>query len=115
MGFFSWKTKDTGRSIANRHSKRPTFTVYMHDHKGGVHVEKNYEGYGLFGGVDYYELLAMMNGRSINATIGIELAFYEGSDEKILFPQLTENPQPPAPEEFYIECERCEDQGYFYK
>lgn len=29
MGFFSWKTQDTNKSIANRYSNRPTFTVYM--------------------------------------------------------------------------------------
>ena len=58
MGFFSWKTNDTERSIANKYSNRSTFTVYMRDNEGNVWVEENYEGYGEFGGKDYYELLA---------------------------------------------------------
>ena len=31
MGFFSWKTQDTDRSIANNYSTRKTFTVVMID------------------------------------------------------------------------------------
>ena len=62
MGFFSWKTQDTDRSIANNYSTRKTFTVVMIDNKGNKWVEQSYEGYGVFGNKDYYELLAEMNG-----------------------------------------------------
>ena len=31
MGFFSFKTQDTNRSISNRHSLRRPFTVYLRD------------------------------------------------------------------------------------
>ena len=63
MGFFSWKTSDTGRSIANEYQDaREVFTVFMHDDKGKVWIEESYGGYGVFGGKDYYELLAEMNG-----------------------------------------------------
>jgi hypothetical protein len=34
----------------------------MMDNKGNVWTENEYEGYGVFGGKDYYELLAEMNG-----------------------------------------------------
>ena len=34
MGCFSWKTQDTGKSIANQYSVKPTFTVFMLDDKG---------------------------------------------------------------------------------
>ena len=50
MGFFSWKTQDTDRSIPNVFSNRTTFKVVMVDDKGNKYVEENYEGYGEFGG-----------------------------------------------------------------
>jgi len=62
MGFFSWKTQDTKRSIANVFSGKPVFTVYMIDHKGNKWEEPAYGGYGDFGGKDFYVLLAEMNG-----------------------------------------------------
>ena len=62
MGFFSWKTQDTDKSIANNYSIRKAFKVDMIDNKGNVWTENNYEGYGVFGGKDFYELLAEMNG-----------------------------------------------------
>ena len=62
MGFFSWITQDTDRSIPNIHSQRETFPVTMTDNKGNRYHEKEYDGYGVFGGKDYYDLLAEMNG-----------------------------------------------------
>lgn len=62
MGFFSFKTQDTRRSIANNASRRPTFDVYMVDNKGNEYHEPDYSGYGRFGGKDYYILMAEMNG-----------------------------------------------------
>lgn len=61
MGFFSWKTSDTKKSIANTYSGRKTFTVYMITENGLVFTENDYEGYGVFGGKDIYELIAEMN------------------------------------------------------
>jgi hypothetical protein len=107
MGFFSFKTQDTARSISNRQSKRGTFTVFMHDDKGNVYKESNYAGFGEFGGVDYYELLAEMNGLQTREE-GIDLA-YSGKPYKA--PNLTEG----AVWDYTNEApERCEDQGYFY-
>ena len=54
MGFFSFLTQDTNLSIANKHSSQWTFPVYMHDANGNVWEEDDYEGYGVFGGMDYY-------------------------------------------------------------
>lgn len=62
MGMFSWKTNDTRKSITNRYSERGTFRVYMVDHLGNQWIEDSYNGYGEFGGKDFYELLAEMNG-----------------------------------------------------
>ena len=63
MGFFSWNTSDTQRSIANNYSKRGTFKVHMVTKDGRAYTEENYEGYGEFGGKDFYELLAELNGK----------------------------------------------------
>jgi hypothetical protein len=72
MGFFSWKTQDTNKSIANQYSNRKPFKVTMSDNKGNKWTETNYEGYGVFGGKDYFELLAEMNGlKSRNEGINI--------------------------------------------
>ena len=74
MGFFSWITEDTGRSIVNAYSGLETFKVIMTDDKGNQFVEEDYEGYGEFGGKDYHELLSEMNGGSGYRTEGISLA-----------------------------------------
>ena len=131
MGFFSFFTQDTDRSIANCHSKRDTFTVYMKDNKGNVWKEENYSGYGNFGGKDFYELAANMNGvasdpiqvemhgededarsRGISMWADAEEAFAEDLPSPgYIFPSLSEDPNhewtgdPPL---------ACPDQGYFY-
>jgi hypothetical protein len=125
MGFFSWKTQDTDVSIANQYSTRSTFRVRMLDDKGNVWTEDNYEGYGEFGGKDYYELLAEMNGMVSLETDesytedmrikGIDLAFKNspnGNNPEVKFPNLVEMAEgwpydPKGPE-------NCEWQGFFY-
>lgn len=62
MGFSSWLTSDTNRSIPNVYSNKQQFKVHMMDKDGNIWVEDNYEGYDNFGGKDYFELLAEMNG-----------------------------------------------------
>lgn len=107
MGFFSWKTQDTNKSIANKHSDRPTFKVVMHDNKANKWIEEDYDGYGVFGGKDYYELLAEMNGQE-GRSAGISIEF---GDKPFLAPNLTES------EEWEWQNEKpydCPDQGYFY-
>ena len=91
MGFFSFITQDTNKSIQNIHSNRKTFPVKMIDNQGNEYVEENYDGYGVFGGKDYYELVAEMNGyneKDDKRYIGIDICFDE------LYPEytLTENP-----------------------
>lgn len=113
MGFFSWKTQDTDRSISNNYSITPTFRVVMHDNKGNKWVEDDYDGYGVFGGKDYYALIAEMNGEpgdteeSVRAK-GISIAF---GDAPFLAPNLTESEDWVWKDE---EPENCEYQGYFY-
>ena len=62
MGFFSFLTNDTHESVSNKYSDRGPLEVYLHDDKGNVWHEPDYDGYGVFGGKDYYELMAEMNG-----------------------------------------------------
>lgn len=108
MGFFSWITQDTKKSIANTYSDKRTFPVTMTDNKGNKWYEPDYDGYGVFGGKDFYELLAEMNGLDSDRSAGITLAF---SDKPYISPNLTENPNWQWVNK---EPENCPDQGYFY-
>lgn len=117
-GQFSWMTYDTDKQIGSE--SQNTIDVYMYDDKGNQWYEKGYEGYGEFGNMDYYELLATMNGfteedledkallKSIRAMgkaemrdIGIALAFdpkgkkikTRAKGNKVLFPALVEDPK----------------------
>lgn len=105
-GQFSWITYDTDKQIGSE--SQNTIDVYMYDDKGNQWYEKRYEGYGEFGGMDYYELLATMNGYSEEdlvkkykgkdmRDIGIDLAFKKlktkAKGNKVLFPALVEDPR----------------------
>ena len=111
MGFFSFYTQDTNRSISNRHSDRGSFTVYMKDRQDppNIYREDNYEGYGIFGGKDIHELIAEMNGLKTRDE-GIKIYFDEDKED-IILPILSEDP------DFVTdEClENCPEQGYFYE
>ena len=120
MGFFSWKTCDTDRSIANNDSGRPTFDVHMITPDGRVFTERDYEGYGIFGGKDFYDLLAELNGLGTDRSAAIDLCFKDNSNGDdtpgVIYPKLVEDlswdvegqysnlPNPTS----------CEDQGFFY-
>lgn len=110
MGFFSWKTQDTGESIFNVFAEEDwgaqRFPVVMTDNSGNQWIEDEYEGYGVFGGKDFYELLAEMNGETgREAGIGIAL-----SGDPFLSPNLTRRKDwkwvNSAPQD-------CESQGFF--
>ena len=99
MGQFSWKTQDNNQTIRNNggqsaSSKRKR-KAYLHDNKGNQWEELDYEGYGVFGGKDYYVLLAEMNNAEgltgnvdTDRGIGIDLAFGKNA---IIYPNLTRN------------------------
>lgn len=59
-GQFSWFTQDTNSQIGNERENQ--IPVYMFDNKGNKWFEPAYEGYGVFGGKDFFELMAEMNG-----------------------------------------------------
>ena len=126
MGFFSWMTQDTDTSISNQHSSRGAFPVYMIDDKGNVYYEPEYNGYGEFGGKDYYELLAEMNGltsEEVGDTYtydmrgkGITLSFDKNPSgihkEGVLHPNLVEDKDGWVYDK--LGPMSCDDQGYFY-
>ena len=92
-GQFSWFTQDSNKQIGSeKENKLPV--VYMIDDKGKKYAESNYEGYGEFGGMDYYELLDVMNGGSGDRSHGITLAFNEDPThtEPVKFPALVTDP-----------------------
>jgi hypothetical protein len=106
-GQFSWFTQDSGEQIGSE--RENTIDVWMYDNQGNVWYEKRYEGYGEFGGMDYYELVATMNGYSDEDLedykgtfkelrgIGIDLAFgklkTKDKKGKTLFPALVADPR----------------------
>lgn len=85
MGYYSWRTQDTNKSIANRHSRLRTAKVHMIDNKGNTWTETDYDGYGNFGGKGFYELLAEMNGYTEADgdlhQIGVSVAHYDAEAE----------------------------------
>jgi len=97
-GQFSWFTQDSEEQIGSE--RENTIDVWMYDNEGNSWYEKEYAGYGEFGGMDYYELLAKMNGYSEEdlgkgqemRNLGIDLAFKKlktkDKGRKVLFPAL---------------------------
>ena len=86
-GQFSWFTQDTNQQIGSQEGN--TIPVYMFDDKGKFWYEPSYDGYGNFGGMDYYALLDKMNGGRGDRNRGIDLAFgHEKVASKVLFPAL---------------------------
>ncbi len=128
-GQFSWMAQDTGRQIGSERAN--TITIYMVDNQGQQWKETKYEGYGEFGGKDYYELLAQMNGFPEGTRQeGIDLAFDKKKSNakggKVIFPALVEDPkrfnykrhdftvQPDNdPNQSWYQEEEYEDDDYF--
>ena len=113
-GQFSWFTQDTNQQIGSEDENTLPF-VYMHDDKGNKWLEKRYEGYGVFGGKDYYELLDQMNGGSGDRSEGIRLAFDDAavSAGKILFPALTVSVTLPRFHDFTEESPNDPNQSWY--
>jgi len=110
MGFFSWKTQDTRKSICNKYQgSKPTFTVYMTDNQGNRWREDNYDGYGEFGGKDFFELMAEMNGLK-DRLEAISLVYAKPPVDHIQ-PNLTERANHRWRN---IKQKNCDSQGFFY-
>jgi hypothetical protein len=89
-GQFSWMTQDTDQQIGSEDEN--TIPVYMFDNTGKYWFEPSYEGYGVFGGMDYYELLDQMNGGIGDRSEGVRKAFDPTLEGKLLFPALVTSP-----------------------
>ena len=119
MGFSSQNLQDTGRSICNKHSDWKTFNVYMHspkEYKGKtMWTESDYEGYEVYGGMDFFELFAFINnieGKDDDdlRSKGIDLFFKQ--TKGLSYPVLSEDKNWKC--DFTKPCKSAEDQGYFY-
>ncbi len=104
MGCFSFTT-DAGKSIP---ASRPTFTVYMVLPDGTKYREDSYEGYGRFGGKDYYEAVAEINGEE-GRDAGLDLAFGDLPADELKLPRFTEDPN--AKWEDLVDPKDCPLQG----
>lgn len=126
MGFFSWVTSDTNRSICNVFSGRKTFPVYVLCPDGTVIEETNYEGYGEFGGHDIYALVAKWNipekckdehGNWLPdeqiRSYGINIACYDEDNANLTYPIKLVEDQTLSYEEVKP-SNGCKYQGYFY-
>ena len=61
MGFFSWETADTNKSISNNYSSRGALPVYLLLPGNKALFEPSYNGYGVFDGIDVYVWLYFAN------------------------------------------------------
>lgn len=126
MGFFSWKTSDTDKSISNTNSSRGPLSVYVLCPDGSKLYEPQYEGYGVFAGRDVYALVAQWNapekckdeqGNWLSdeevRDLGIDLACYDKDNARLKFPiKIVENGK--LNYEQVGPAMSCDLQGYFY-
>jgi len=81
MGMFSWFTSDEQEQI----TVDITRDIYMTGKDGRVfHQKDTYEGYGEFGGKDFYEYLAELNGLPSDRQEGIDFTARHGGNSMIL-------------------------------
>lgn len=122
MGFFSWKCAVSNKSIANVYSSLPReySECYLVTPKQTYH-EECYGGYGIFGGIDVYELVGReVIGEEKSKTIDIDQLRIIGidaiSDNKAPFDikiVLASEYKGQSYNELK-KSEDCEYQGYFY-
>ena len=86
MGCFSWFTQDKShKRIVIGSVKKPIYMIGEVNGNRVTYTERSYYGgYGVFGGKDYYEFMAEMNGKTLNdfdgdrdklRQAGIDMAF----------------------------------------
>ena len=76
MGCFSWFTQDKSHTrIVIGSVKKPIYMIGEVNGNRVTYTERTYyEGYGVFGGKDYYEFMAQMNGKHLDD--------FEGDDKR---------------------------------
>lgn len=126
MGQFSWITSDTHEQVFNDYDKKPAYVLvpkeFQHEY-GEYFEEKDYEGYGVFGGRDVYALVAQWNKpdecKNDDGTwktdeecrrLGIDLACYDEDNASLEYPiKITSKP---IPYEWVAPSESDPDQGW---
>jgi len=119
MGFFSFKLSDTKESLYNYHSDLHTECVKMIDDKGNEWFENYYDGYGLFCGKDFFELVAEMNEEKTKKLLSkfddkrsVGTHLYYNCDDVLLPKIVTKDCNKKYNE--LDDVEDCPNQGYFY-
>jgi hypothetical protein len=117
MGFFSWITSE-GESISNSFSDRGALPVYMYLPDDTKVYEDKYEGYGMFGGLDFYAEVAKLNAPEqcvgdidTDRLLGIDLAFNR-TKPRLIVPRFSIYRSTTYKK--LSDPEVCPDQGYFY-
>jgi hypothetical protein len=87
---------------------------------GRVFTEPDYEGYGEFGGKDFHELLAELNGLAPDRSLGIDLTFKNNPNGDntpgVIYPKFVEILEDDVVAQYNSlpNPESCEAQGFFY-
>ena len=123
MGQFSWISVDTEVPIYNdRPEGAQVVTMVYKDESGDIKrvTEVNYDGYGEFGGIDFYDAVAWMNNiklveddESELRSLGIDFYFEEKKGE---FPQLfLEEPPLDSEIDFTVRPQDDPNQGWSHQ
>ena len=87
---------------------------------GRAFTEKDYDGYGEFGGKDFYELLGELNGLGPDRSAAIDLCFKNntGGDDTpgVIYPKFVQNLREDVVGQYggLPNPESCDHQGFFY-
>ncbi len=130
MGCFSWWTIEYNGNLSRPiyltgFAKLPVFDVWMHTPDGKSYHETKYEGYGKFGGKDYFVALSECNpmgeteqlSQEQHRNRGIKFAYDDYDSEKsktrkkllLKFPVFTETATYDG--SFDKQCKQCRSQG----
>lgn len=119
MGQFSWISVDTNTPIYNDGTVKQTVTMIAKMPDGSIltTVEKDYEGYGVFGGKDFYEVFADMNNvpkiDSERRIDGIGAWYHPQPDVSYIYPQLFLDTPPDLTKiDFTVQPEDDPNQGW---
>ena len=114
MGFFSWKCAECNESVSNKWSDRPDDSDCQLVTPSEIYHDKAYDGYGVFSGVDVYELL----GGGVGDDVRIKsIETYHNGDRGLLPFKIKIVHTRCAGKSYdeLNESENCPEQGFFYE
>ena len=110
MGFFSWKCAECSESVSNKWSSRPQDSDSQLVTPHMTYHDKAYDGYGVFNGVDVYELLG--EGDRLK---GIDI-YHSGDRGSLPFKiKIVHTRCAGKSYDELNESENCPEQGFFYE